>query len=130
MFEQWYTQAKQQYKEKYIQNLYISINEEKTKPEINWNKIIKYAKLLTEVDDFDEKAYQILLEGYKNTKAYSQAIESYNKLKSTLERELGIEPDEATTAIFNEVLDAMNEKRQNTVSDFSEFFENILSSDF
>ncbi len=122
LFEQWYTQAKQQYKEKYIQNLYISINEEKTKPEINWNKIIKYAKLLTEVDDFDERAYQILLEGYKNTKAYSQAIESYNKLKSTLERELGIEPDEATTAIFNDVLDAMNEKRQTTVSDFSEFF--------
>lgn len=126
-----YTQAKTAIIEKHIQNLYISINEEKQKPENNWNKIIKYAKLLTEVDDFDEKAYQILLEGYKNIKAYNQAIEIYNKLRSTLERELGIEPDEATTAIFNEVLDAMNEKRHKIQSQiFLSSLENILSSDF
>ncbi len=122
LFEQWYLQEKQQYKEKYINNLYICIEKEKSKSEISWTTIIKYAKILTNLDDFDEKAYQILLEAYKNTKAYNQAIESFNRLKSTLEKELGIEPDEKTKVIFNKILDEMNEKKQSNNLNLDDFF--------
>ena len=122
LFEQWCTQQRQYYKDKYMNNLYICINEEKAMTNINWDSIIRYAKKLIELDEFDEKAYRILLDSYKNTKAYAQAIELYDSLKLTLENELEIEPDKTTTAMLNEVLDDMNEKRKSITSDSIDFF--------
>ena len=122
IFEQWCMQQRQHYKDEYIKKIYICINEEKIKSIINWDTIINYARTLIVLDEFDENAYRILLFAYKNIKAYSQAIELYNKLKLTLEKELCIEPDNTTTAILNEVLDDMNDKRQNISFESMIFF--------
>ncbi|PRR76875.1 Tetratricopeptide repeat protein [Clostridium liquoris] len=119
-FEDWIIKARENYQEQYQGKLYDQINKDINN--CNASNIERYAKLLISVDEFDEKAYRILMEYYKENKNYGKVIETYNKLSQLLDKELGIAPDEHTRKIFNEVLDIMNESNGNKKESTNEFF--------
>ncbi|MBU5485436.1 AAA family ATPase [Clostridium sp. MSJ-11] len=119
-FEEWVIKTRENLKEKYIGKLYDKISED-IKNSID-NNIERYAKLLINVDEFDEKAYRILMDHYKNTRSYGKVIDTYNKLSQLLDKELGITPDEQTREIFNEVLDIMNEGQKGKTISSTDFF--------
>lgn len=119
-FEDWMTKMRDNYQEQYREKLYDKIN--KGINDSDYSNIERYAKLLINVDEFDEKAYRILMEYYKNNKSYGKVIDTYNKLSQLLDKELGITPDEHTRKIFNEVLDIMNESNGNKKGSTNELF--------
>lgn len=119
-FEEWIIKARDNYKEQFVTKLYDKITEDIKNS--NDNNIERYAKLLINVDEFDEKAYRILMDHYKQIGSYGKVIDTYNKLSQLLDKELGIAPDEHTKEIFNEVLDIMNESSNNKNSGLNEFF--------
>ncbi|WP_125152784.1 AAA family ATPase [Clostridium rectalis] len=119
-FENWTMKMRDQFKETYVDKLYEQIQiKSKNKEKSN---IEKYAKLLIEVDEFDERAYRILMEFYKVNRSYGKVLEIYNKLSELLDKELGITPDEQTKEIFNEVLDIINSKENKAIENENNFF--------
>ncbi|WP_027626832.1 AAA family ATPase [Clostridium lundense] len=119
-FEEWAIKTRENYKEQFVMKLYDKITEDIKNS--NDSNIERYTKLLINIDEFDEKAYRILMEYYRDNGNYGKVIDTYNKLSQLLDKELGIAPDENTRKIFNEVLDIMNESSNNKREVLSEFF--------
>lgn len=119
-FEEWMIKTRDNYKEQFVMKLYDKITEDiKNSNDANMER---YAKLLINIDEFDEKAYRTLMEYYRDNGSYGKVIETYNKLSQLLDKELGIAPDENTRKIFNQVLDIMNESNNNKRAVLNEFF--------
>ena len=124
-FETWLTQMRESYRELFVRKLYELIDsdiEEKDN-----SKIELYCKKLIGINEFDEKAYAILINYYKDIKNYKSAIDTYNKLSKILSVELGIIPDEQTTKLFNEVLDLINDSNFNNKMQVENFFYGRIS---
>lgn len=118
-FENWIIQTREYYKDLYVTKLYKRINEAiKSKDE---NIVEQYAKLLIQVDTFDERAYRILMELYRNQGNYNKAIDTYYRLWEILEQELGITPDNKTKELFEEV-QMHQELKEDNKENLEEFF--------
>ena len=124
-FEQWLTQIRENYREIFVRKLYELIDKSIKNQENS--KIELYCKKLISVNEFDEKAYAILINHYKDIKDYKSAIDTYNKLSKILSVELGITPDEQTTILFNQVLDLINDSNYNKKSQSEKFFYGRIS---
>ncbi|EJU24774.1 bacterial transcriptional activator domain protein [Peptoanaerobacter stomatis] len=124
-FEQWLTQIRENYREIFVRKLYELIDKSIHNQENS--KIELYCKKLISVNEFDEKAYAILINHYKDIKDYKSAIDTYNKLSKILSVELGITPDEQTTVLFNQVLDLINDSNYNKKSQSEKFFYGRIS---
>jgi DNA-binding SARP family transcriptional activator len=99
-FEEWMLQKRNQYQERYVKLLYEEIKARNCAQ----LSVDEPALRLIEVDEFDEKAYRILMRHYADTGSYNKALELYERLCSILERELGVQPEEQTAALHLEIL--------------------------
>lgn len=105
-FQRWVFEMRE-----YLQGIYLKrLKDQLESEEIteNYDEIEKYCKLVIKVDEFDEEAYRKLICCYKNQGKFNSAIELYNKLSDTLNKELAIVPDAKTTEVFKEVLNLMD----------------------
>lgn len=121
-FENWLDKTREHYKSIYISSLYEDIASKIANGDLKNNLIEKYARILIRIDEFDEKAYRVLMNYYKENSSYSKALELYNKLTEILDKELGITPDEETTAIFDSILDKMNSTDKESIKAAKNFF--------
>ncbi|SNS89589.1 DNA-binding transcriptional activator of the SARP family [Anaerovirgula multivorans] len=119
-FENWISQTRETYRDLYITKLYKRINEYIENQEENL--VEQYTKLLIHVDAFNERAYRILMEIYKNQGNYNKAIDIYHRLCEVLEQELGITPDNKTKEIFEEILMVQDSKDNHSKDNLEEFF--------
>ncbi|WP_132244680.1 tetratricopeptide repeat protein [Marinisporobacter balticus] len=118
-FSSWMIQYRMYLKNVYIERLNQKIEDAFSKDDIE--AIIFYAKEMIKVDDFDEKAYRILMQGYSHKGEFNKVVEVYNHLTYILEKELGIAPDADTCKIFDEILLIRNIKKVNQKKE-SDFF--------
>ncbi len=114
-FAQWVDQQQGFYRNLYIEKSYEKIDE----AIINGNYIQgeKDCKKVIREDEFDERGHRKLMEVYQSLGLSSKALEVYQKLQQCLYEELGIEPDQKTKAIYQEILQT---DRKKTVSEFQE----------
>ncbi|RKD32934.1 AAA family ATPase [Thermohalobacter berrensis] len=102
-FEEWMLSTREYYKQLYINKVYKNI--EFDLKDKKYDSIEKWVKTLINLDEFDEKAYRILMKIYAEKEAYNKAIEVYNRLFEILKTELGVEPDVKTKELFREILE-------------------------
>lgn len=119
IFESWTIKTRQRLKDEYIRKLYRFI--ENAEASGSKHNVEKYCKIIIDIDEFDEKAYRILMNYYRKNKNYSKAIDLYNKLSKLLDNELGITPDFETKKTFNDIIDSVN-KKENDFNNIKEFF--------
>ncbi|QEK13055.1 AAA family ATPase [Crassaminicella thermophila] len=117
-FESWMLQYREYLKDLYIEKLNKRIENAFSKND--FQTVISCAKKMIEVDDFDEKAYQILMKAYRDEGQFHKAIDVYNRLEKILYKELGVEPDLQTRKLLDEILIIRNTKEMNKrkASDF------------
>ncbi|WZL72753.1 AAA family ATPase [Clostridiaceae bacterium 35-E11] len=119
-FENWIDEERLKYKELYTYKLYRRIEENIKK---NRYKLIeKDCKTIIANDQFDERAYRLLMKTYFYTGAYNKSIELYNQLVEVLNEELGTSPDPETKALLNEIMLENRYKRNHHVEKDKKFF--------
>lgn len=102
-YENWLLQEREYYNNLRSKKLYQAIKQ-KHKNVAQKYSTEQYAKWLINADEFDEEAYRILMKHYAQNKQYSKAISTYKQLMHTLQKELGIQPDEETKQIHNSIV--------------------------
>lgn len=107
-FESWMIETREYLEELYIKRLNKQIEDEKKNK--NYDRVEEYCKLLIKIDEFNEEAYRILIDCYKEQGKFNNAIKAYNKISDVLSKELSISPDDKTIKVFKETLDLMNNR--------------------
>ena len=101
-FQEWLTLQRETYKESYVKHLYNEVYDAKKK---NIGHIIdEYSLKIIEVDEYDERAYRLLMNYYGEIGLFNKAIKLYEKLYRLLDQELGIKPEEQTNLLYKEIL--------------------------
>ncbi|SET82545.1 DNA-binding transcriptional activator of the SARP family [Natronincola peptidivorans] len=100
-FEEWMYLKREEFRERYVKIIYEIVTNHNHKQD---RSIEIYGRQLIEADEFDERAYRILMKYYSETGASNKAIALYNKLKTALENELGVLPENLTTGLYNEIV--------------------------
>lgn len=100
-FENWLFSRRQYYKDIYISKLYNIIDS--SLKEKDYEKAKACAKLILAEDEFDERPYRILMNVYRDQGVYKKALELYDRLEETLEKELGVKPDIKTKNIIADI---------------------------
>lgn len=100
-FENWLFNKRQYYKDIYLSRIYNSIDISFNEKDLD--KVKKFAKLILNEDEFDERPYRILMNVYREQGTYNKAIELYDRLENTLDKELGIKPDLKTQNIIKDI---------------------------
>ncbi len=101
-FEEWMLRQRDYYRDIYIDKLYQLIGQCSSRNEVS--RLEYYAKLLIGVDPLDERPYRLLMENYRNMGSFHKAEEVFRRLKHTLEKELGIAPDNKTEKLYKSIL--------------------------
>ncbi|MEG1849748.1 MAG: AAA family ATPase, partial [Oscillospiraceae bacterium] len=63
-------------------------------------------------DPFDEPMSAFLMERWRETKKYAKAAQVYQRLKSCLSEDLGVDPQESTTMLYYEIMNQWNDTAQ------------------
>ncbi|SDL10898.1 tetratricopeptide repeat protein [Natronincola ferrireducens] len=114
-FEDWMFDHRNKYRDSYIHKLYQGAKDSYGNNQ--FKNAEKYCKILIQRDEFDERAYRILMMVYKSQRKYNQAIEVYHELAHILNEELSIAPDTQTTKLLEEIIkeksirDALDKKQ-------------------
>lgn len=101
IFEDWIMNSREKYKSLYVQKLYKKIKEDFLYN--RYESIEQCARRLIQIDEYDEKAYRVLMKFFSETGMYNKAIDIYNKLFEILDRDLGIIPDIKSRTLFQEI---------------------------
>ncbi|MEW6623775.1 MAG: AAA family ATPase [Bacillota bacterium] len=117
-FENWMLQKRAQYQDRYIKMLYEQIEARQG----DSLPVDELALRIIETDEFDERAYRILMRHYADAGVYNKAIELYQQLSQTLKDELGIQPEELTTALHLEIINERNQINKATNTEREAFF--------
>lgn len=117
-FEEWMLLQRNQYQERYIKILY----EEIEKRSDQHLPVDELALRLVETDEFDERAYRILMKSYAGTGHYSKAVELYERLCETLQHELGVQPEGITTALYTRIINDRKAAFQSENAERKAFF--------
>lgn len=119
-FENWLFSRREFYNDFYVSKLYeltdITIENG------DYERAENYVKLLIAQDEFDERPYRILMNIYRELGVYNKAIDTYEKLRIILKRELGITPDIKTINIVNEIKRLRKAKEKENVKISNELF--------
>ncbi|AOY74774.1 AAA family ATPase [Clostridium formicaceticum] len=119
-FENWMSTTREYYREMYIARLQEKLHRFLDKKD---EKMVEYyAKLLIQVDPFDEKTYRILMRLYSDQGAYSKAIDLYSRLQQVLQQELGITPDRRTKELLKDIFPNRGDKETKNKEKPQEFF--------
>ena len=71
--------------------------------EVDWDAVIKYAKLQIDHDQWSETAWQQLILGHAKLGNHSAALHNYDRLSDLLQSELGVSPSEESIALYNRI---------------------------
>ncbi|MFZ5352479.1 MAG: AAA family ATPase [Bacillota bacterium] len=119
-FEQWVVHNRELLREIYIKRLYSAAIES-----FNTNayeQVERYVKLIAAEDEYDERAYCLLMKVYALQGQQHKAVEIYNKLEKGLREELGITPAEETKKLLQEILTSQNSAESALISENEGFF--------
>ncbi|MEY8000023.1 AAA family ATPase [Clostridium sp. Mt-5] len=119
-FEKWMMQVRQQFRDKYINNLTKCVERFMKEKRINSAK--SCCKKLFYVDDFNEQAYRLLMSIYIKEGEYGKAVYTYNILRQKLKDELGVSPDEETKLLYEEIIEKKIYNEDNSNCGNLEFF--------
>jgi DNA-binding SARP family transcriptional activator len=73
----------------------------------NYFELVRYARLMVQVEPWDEIAHQYLMKGLALTGHRGDAVRQYNECRKMLQTELRIEPGQATTAMCEDIVNGM-----------------------
>lgn len=108
-FAQWIFNERQGYKDRYRDATIKLIDT--LDPVLNFAEIEKYIKDIIMVDEYNEKAYYMLMKLYNENKSHLKAIETYERLCEFLNRELGIFPNQEISSLYDSISEAINSNR-------------------
>jgi DNA-binding SARP family transcriptional activator/predicted ATPase len=119
-FEKWVFSARNQYRDSYVNKLHKQI--QKCIKEKKLSDVELFCKNLIGVDEFNEKAYRILMKVYRRMGLYDKSIDVFNDLSKLLRRELSITPDPKTNQLLAEILRDKALKQMSSKSEADGFF--------
>ncbi|WP_176461741.1 AAA family ATPase [Anaeromicrobium sediminis] len=93
-FQEWVEFKRQEYRDMFIDKLIKGIENHIERDELIIGK--KYCKRLIKLDEFDERAYRLLIDIYERQGSYNKCLDLYKKLEKLLNDELLISPDHLT----------------------------------
>ena len=101
-FDQWASRKRNAYKQLYIESCYQKIDQDG----FGDPSIESLLHHLVELDEFEEKNYQLLMEYYRFHHQLGKFFETYYKLVDLLDRELSVRPSRAIEELYHSVLEA------------------------
>ena len=107
-FDQWASRKRNAYKQLYIESCYQKIDQEG----FGDPGIESLLHHLVELDEFEEKNYQLLMEYYRIHHQLGKFFETYYKLVDLLDRELSVRPSRAIEELYHSVLEAKRTHKQ------------------
>ena len=107
-FDQWASRKKSTYKQLYIESCYQKIAQDG----FGEPSIESLLHHLVELDEFEEKNYQLLMEYYRIHHQLGKFFETYYKLVDLLDRELSVRPSRAVEELYHSVLEAKRTHKQ------------------
>lgn len=102
-FEEWLQLKRNQYQQRYISRLYEAVEEAERKKLPAEDMLLR----VIETDPYEEKAYRILMQRYVKSGRPGKAVQLYTRLNTLLKKELGVQPEAATTALYQGILDRL-----------------------
>jgi DNA-binding SARP family transcriptional activator/nucleoside-triphosphatase THEP1 len=99
--EDWITNTRERYKSIYVQKLYNRIRKDFAHD--NYQDAGQCARRLIEIDEYDEKAYRVLMKALAEMNLYNKALDIYDKLSEVLKKDLGIIPDAKSRALYEKI---------------------------
>jgi DNA-binding SARP family transcriptional activator/predicted ATPase len=119
-FEDWMISKREEYRSLYISGLYNKIKEDLEKGDYESGETM--AKRLISVDEFDERAYRILMKLYIKKGNLNRAIDTFNKLSEKLKLDMGISPDMKTIELYKRIINMKSSIQTGTKALHEEFF--------
>ncbi|MEA4933189.1 MAG: AAA family ATPase [Lawsonibacter sp.] len=119
-YEYWIVKMRNYYQEKFSKECYLKI--EADIQDKNYAEVENHIQRLTDLDEYDERNFRLLMRFYQDTGRNSKVIETYYDLSKLLRRELGIDPDRKTKEIYERSLEQINFGDQTRSHDASFFF--------
>ncbi|MDO4666730.1 MAG: AAA family ATPase [Streptococcus sp.] len=121
-FELWMTKKRQQFEQIYIKACYQKVEQQIN--EADFEETEKNLRKLIDIDEFEEKNYQLLMKMYQENSRPSKVIETYYKLANILDKELGISPNKDIQQIYHEVVakDRTERKAKQFLRNTNHFF--------
>lgn len=119
-FDRWLLSSRNLYRDTYISKLQKRIQllmKEKKLEELEW-----HCKRLIEADEFNEKAYRIMMNTYRKLGQYERCMDVYNQLAKLLKEELSITPDIKTNELLGEIVKERSERQAVVKNEEKEFF--------
>ena len=107
-FDQWASRKRSAYKQLYIESCYQKIDKEG----LGDPGIESLLHHLVELDEFEEKNYQLLMEYYRVHHQLGKFFETYYKLVDLLDRELNVRPSRVIEELYHSVLEAKRTHKQ------------------
>lgn len=107
-YEFWITKIRNYYQEEFVNNCFNKIQED-----INnniYDNVEKNIKRLTDIDEFDERNFRLLMKFYQKTNRHEKVIETYYDMSKLFQEELGIDPDEETKKLYEKSLENLSLK--------------------
>ena len=105
-YEYWIVKMRNYYKEKFAAECYQKIEEDIQNK--HYDDVEDQIQRLTDLDEYDERNFRLLMRFYQDTGRNSKVIETYYDLSKLLRRELGIDPDKKTKEIYEHSLEQIN----------------------
>lgn len=99
--EDWIINSREKYKSIYVQKLYKKIKEDFAHG--NYQSVEQCARRLIEIDEYDEKAYRVLMKAFTEMNMYNKAVDIYIRLSEILEKDLGIIPDIKSRTLLQKI---------------------------
>ena len=101
-FDQWASRKRDAYRKLYVESCYQKIEQ----VGFGDSSIELLLHHLVELDEFEEKNYQLLMEYYSFHHQLGKFFETYYKLVDLLDRELSVRPSRAIEELYHSVLEA------------------------
>ena len=107
-FDQWASRKRDAYRKLYVESCYQKI-EQVGFADPSIELLLHH---LVELDEFEEKNYQLLMEYYSFHHQLGKFFETYYKLVDLLDRELSVRPSRAIEELYHSVLEAKRTYKQ------------------
>ena len=119
-YEYWIVKMRNYYKEKFFSECYQKVADDLDAR--RYDQVETHIRYLMELDEYDERAFRLLLRFYQETGRNGKVIESYYEFAKLLRRELGVAPDQTTKEIYERALEQMHFETGRSVSNDESFF--------
>lgn len=119
-YEYWIVKMRNYFKEKFFSECYQKVADDLDAR--RYDSVETHIRYLMELDEYDERAFRLLLRFYQETGRNGKVIESYYEFAKLLRRELGVAPDQTTKEIYERALEEMHFETGRSASNDESFF--------